>query len=79
MKLFNIRKGNAGPNSTDTKYIEAVSAILSIVTVSSDKDEMLNLLKTDGDASYYRAIIRVAESDMYSGDIIKAIKIINEI
>lgn len=64
--------------SGNVKYSDAVNVILSSTMFSSDKNKMIELLKSDVDADYYRSIIHVVESSMYSGDKVEAIKTINK-
>lgn len=47
-------------------YDNAVSAILNSNMMTSYKVDAVNLLKKDGEYSYYKAVIGVVQSDMMS-------------
>ena len=64
--------------SGNVKYSDAVNVILSGTMFSTDKNKMMELLKPNEDADYYRSVIHVVESSMYSGDKVEAIKTINK-
>lgn len=61
-----------------TDYSDAVDAIMSSTMFSSDKRKMLDQLKKDGDATYYKSVIKVVKSSMFSRDKIEAIEMLSE-
>ena len=61
-----------------TDYSDAVDAIMGSKMFSSDKRKMLDLLKKDGDATYYRSVIKVVKASMFSSDKVEAIKLLSE-
>lgn len=63
--------------SRNVKYSDVVDVILHGSMYSSDKNKVIELVKTDGDVEYYKSIIHIVNSSMYSCDKVKAIKIIN--
>lgn len=62
--------------SGNVEYSDVISVIMNSSMFSSDKQEMISLMKKDKDAEYYRSIIQVVKSNMYSGDKVKTIKTI---
>ena len=59
-------------------YGDTVDLIMRSNMFSSDKKAMIELLKKDADAAYYKAAIQVIKSNMFSSDKIDAIKALSE-
>lgn len=55
-------------------YDDAIRAILNSDMYSSARKEAIALVKTDGDAEYYRSVIYIATSDMYSSAKVETIR-----
>ncbi len=60
------------------KYSDAVGSILESGMFSADKNTAIALLGKDKDADFYKAVIKIANSSMYSSDKLKAIQHICE-
>lgn len=57
------------------KYSNAVNAIMDSPMFSSDKRNAISALKRDGDAEYYRAVIRIAnDGELFGSDKVRMIE-----
>ena len=65
--------------SGNVKYSDAINAILQGGMYSSDKTKLTAILPKDADSDLYRAVIQVANSDLFSSDKVKMIKDICEV
>lgn len=59
-------------------YSDAVTIIMKSDMLSSYKNEVMEMLKKNEDAEYYRAVIQVVNSDMLGSRKVDAIRMINE-
>lgn len=62
------------PYRGNCDYGDAVGAISSSTMSSWDKNSAISVLKKDGDAGFYKAVIETARSTMSSWDKLAAIK-----
>ena len=68
-----------GSNSVIAGYDDAISAIMKSGMFSHDKADAAAVLKRDGNAEFYRAIIHIAEDDdVFSHDKASMIKALSE-
>ena len=66
-------------NNTNGKYSDAVDAIMKSDMFSSQKQEAVSMLKTDGNEEYYKAIISIAnDSRMLTNNKVETIKNLSE-
>ena len=59
--------------SGNVKYSDAVKVITDSGMFSADKQQALAVLKQNKDADFYKAVIQVVKSNMYSSDKLKTI------
>lgn len=65
--------------TSNVKYNDVVKAIMDNSAIwSSDKNRFISAVKKDADADYYKAVIRIVESSMWSEDKFKAIENLSE-
>ena len=62
----------------ETKYSDAVNAILNSDMFDSTKRTALELLKRHEDADYYKSVISTIESDMFDSNKIQTMRILSE-
>lgn len=64
--------------SSNVTYSDTVKVIMNSAMYSTDKNKILELLKKDESTDYYKSIIQVIKSNMYSGDKVMAIRSIGD-
>lgn len=55
-------------------YYDAVRAIMDTNMFTSDKCEMISVIKTNGSKEYYKTVINIVNANMFSSDKIEMIK-----
>ena len=59
-------------------YGTAIRVITRSNMFESDKQEVISMVRRDGDINYYRAVIAIAESNMFSSTKIETIRKLSE-
>lgn len=71
--LLNVDKTAVKCTMGVVDYEDAIGAIMDSNMWSSDKVKLVDIVKRDGDATYYKSVINIANSRMFSSDKVSAI------
>ena len=71
--LLNVDKTVVKCTMGVVDYEDAIGAIMDSSMWSNDKVKLMDIVKRDGDATYYKSVINIANSRMFSTDKVAAI------
>jgi len=73
----NITETNSSDN-TATSYSDVICTVISKVTFVSDQKEIIDVVKKNETADYYRTVQLIVEDITFPSDIVELIKRLNE-